>query len=320
MKKSEKNGLVAFKKNALFEENNIAVVPGVCCQSLLFMPISSERDRGFDEKRRLIQMFCNEKYKIEVSKWGPDLDQRDLSLVLWLLSIADSNLIAKFTLNQALKNLGLSACGTNYEWLEDSIDRMRRMDIRFFMKNEKTKEVVIYDGMLISSKEIKTKEDKEIKYKKEITVQLNSFAKVLVEDKFTYMSLEERKKIRSSQLACFLYGWFKSNRGQKVFYLKQEKIMEKLRKPKEENRDFIKRLKKTGLDPLVKLGILIEYSIEDGVLTLVWDDKYENKQKKLDKSEKIKLNKKLYGTKKVSKKKPKDDEEEEESNYKDSWA
>jgi len=283
------------KQNNQFMLNELAITPSVCCQSMLFTPITLEKHRKIDKDWTEVSMFLNDNYKIAISKRGPDLDQRDLSLILWFLSIADKDYICKFTPYKALKGMGLTPNSSNYKWFEESMDRMRYLDVRFYIRVPKKS--VIYDGTLIGNRSVSKKEDSENsgthRNMKLNIIQLNSFSRLLIEDNYTYINLTKRKKIKNNQLACFLYGWFRSNKGQNVFYIKKEDVLLKLKKEYESNIAFVRRLKKIGLDPLVGLGILVSYSIEKDVITLVWDEKYDIEKKRLSEEEKCKLKRRL---------------------------
>lgn len=251
--------------------SSCSVVPNVFLQTLMFRPISKDSDRVFTEKFEEICGFAKDNYKIIVYKRGEDLDQRDLTLYLWLISKTDDDFKCNFTRREALLGCNRDVCKINYDWLENSLDRLMATNIKFFQREEHGRGKRIYRGILLDFIE----NDDSSKSSHRMMVQLTPLPHILHHDKCTLVDKAVKVSFGRQQLAQFLYGWFRANDGTKGFHFKKDLMIYRLKRGGEEDRNFVQRLKKSGLDPLVKLGILKDYEIKKDVIFLVWDKNFD---------------------------------------------
>lgn len=256
---------------------DLSLAPNTFLQTMLFRPISSESQRKVKRNYEEICGFSNEKYSIMVFQKGEDFDQNDLDLFLWLVSKADPDTFSvSFSRSQALGGCDRARTKENYVWLENSLDRLMTTNIKFFQRELHGKGKRIYRGGLIryATEEVKGKTD--ISGKNKLEVFLSVLPSLLLYDTYTHLDKKVKFLLKRQQLARFLYGWFKGNSGTKGFHLKEDLVISNLQNPSEENNNFIKRLKVSGLDPLVKLGILKDYEIKKDTIFLVWDKNFDN--------------------------------------------
>lgn len=280
--------------------DSLSIVPNVFLQTMLFRPISSETDRKFRRFFEEVCGFSNSKYEVMVFKKGDDLDQNDLDLFLWLVSRSDPETFSlEFKRSEAIKGCGRSRTKENYMWLEESLDRLTSTNIKFYQREVGGKGGKIYRGGLInySTEEVV---GSEISGKNKLSIYLAVLPSLLLYDKASHTNRKVKGLLRRQQLAQFLYGWFKCNNGVNGFNLKKDIVLSQLKKEGERDNHFIKRLKTSGLDPLVKLGILKDYEFEKDTIFLVWDKNYDNKKNKEIETKKTIRSK--YGPKKPVKK------------------
>lgn len=296
--------------------NNLSVSPNVFLQTLLFRPIAKDSDRVFSEKYKEVCGFANENYELMVYKRGEDLDQGDLTLYLWLISKLDENFRCSFSKREALIGCNRDASKANYDWLDKSLDRLMFVNIKFFQREIQGRGKRIYKGSLLSW----IKEDSSIESKNKMTVQLTPLSRILRHDKCSFVNIGTKASFVRQQVAQYLYNWFKCNNGVNGFHFKKDVMIHKLRRENEPDKAFVQRLKRTGLDPLVKLGILKDYEFEKDSIFLVWDKNFDNKKnKELDTKKAIKSK---YGpkkpVKKVAKKKATKEDDEDFQGH-DDW-
>ena len=254
--------------------SSYSVAPNVFLQTLMFRPISKDSDRVFTEKFEEICGFANDNYEIMVYKRGEDLDQNDLDLYLWLISKTDDDFKCSFTRREALLGCYRDVSKANYDWLDKSLDRLMFVNMKFFQREKHGRGKRIYGGTLLAF----IKDDDSTKSKNRMMVQLTPLARILHYDKSTLVDKATKGGFVKNQLARYLYDWFRANDGTKGFHFKKDLMIYRLKRGGETDKNFVQRLKKNGLDSLVKLGILKDYEIKKDTIFLVWDKNFDNEK------------------------------------------
>lgn len=241
-------------------------VPNLAAKSFLFKAIANGK-RPFQREFTPVAVMAPS--EISLAFMGEQFDQADLTLWMVFLSMAheneDGELEVSFMAKRLLSKLRKEGTSKDYKWLERAILRLTATQIRFGIKIENDFEPYMW-GPLVNNPVF---EKNRNMYRLCLDKRLKAF---LFADDFSFVNLEQRLKLKNSQLAQSFMLYLLSH--QSPHSIGKDKLFDFWGvdwKDKEKNKSkFIWMFKERAISPLVEIGFLRNCKEEKNHFTFIW--------------------------------------------------
>lgn len=213
--------------------------------------------QGKDDKDRpyLYGEIVASQEDIAIKFTGKQLNQDDLTLWEALVHLAKNEPlgnICKFTAYSILQSMSLGAGGDERERLHKGIIRLNACSVEISHNGSR-----VYFSSLIDS----GAKDELTGY---YTIQLNRQL-IKLYSQTTWIDLEQRLQLRKKPLAQFLHGYYSSHKNP---YPVKVKTLHNLSGSKNKRLSDFKQKVSAALDELVQIEFLLNYSIDEDIVTV----------------------------------------------------
>lgn len=278
-----------MKKISTVDENN-GVFPNIGFYTEMFRPVSPGKkpilvNNGWED----VKQYKKNGVDFTVSIKNGSLTQYDLTVLLYMVKMADEELKASFTKRSLLKFMGLSFGTLNYEEITESLDRISTVFFKIHcvkqIEGKKRPRKATFRGPMFYyvddmdedyddvGGDYYNETETEIGKGQIISVQFNPrFKKLIEEANWSFINLEQRKLLKKKQTALAFHGFLSSNNcpAGGIKYGKTL-LMKWFGKPDHKNlNDFMRFFRRGVIQPLEKIGFLVDYCEDKNSVLLSW--------------------------------------------------